>query len=107
MGDRWKGIDISTNGSSRHERQGVGERLGTGLSAIAADGGIDHVRGLPAIFGAVLRNDPNAMVVRDAMLRHGVITRAIGTDTVTFCPPLVTTDTQIDRIVDVFADVLG
>jgi adenosylmethionine-8-amino-7-oxononanoate aminotransferase len=34
------------------------------------------------------------------MLAGGVITRAIGADTLTFCPPLVTTDGQIDRIVD-------
>ena len=38
--------------------------------------------------------------MRDAMLAGGVITRAIGADTLTFCPPLVTTDAQIDRIVD-------
>ena len=30
----------------------------------------------------------------------GVITRAINTDTLTFCPPLVITDEQIDRIVE-------
>jgi adenosylmethionine-8-amino-7-oxononanoate aminotransferase len=47
------------------------------------------------------------MKVRDAMLAAGVITRAIGTDTITFCPPLVTTDEQIDRICDVFASTLA
>ena len=43
------------------------------------------------------------MATRDAMLSNGVITRAIGADTLTFCPPLVTTDAQIDRIVDTLA----
>ena len=43
------------------------------------------------------------MAVRDRMLAAGVITRAIGTDTLTFCPPLVITDEQIDRIVDTLA----
>ena len=43
------------------------------------------------------------MAVRDRMLELGVITRAIGTDTLTFCPPLVITDDQIDRIVDAVA----
>jgi putrescine---pyruvate transaminase len=47
------------------------------------------------------------MAVRDRMLELGVITRAIGTDTVTFCPPLVTTDDQIDRIVDALATALA
>jgi len=37
------------------------------------------------------------------MLAAGVITRAIGTDTLTFCPPLVISDEQIDRVVDVLS----
>ena len=32
-----------------------------------------------------------------------MITRAIGADTLTFCPPLVITDEQIDRVVDALA----
>jgi putrescine---pyruvate transaminase len=40
------------------------------------------------------------MAIRDDMLARGVITRAIGTDTLTFCPPFVITDAQVDRIVD-------
>ncbi len=85
----------------------IGRRLGDGLAAIAADGGIDHVRGLPAMYGVGLRSDQNAMVIRDSMLRRGVITRAIGTDTLTFCPPLVTTDEQLDHIVDALATSLA
>jgi adenosylmethionine-8-amino-7-oxononanoate aminotransferase len=41
------------------------------------------------------------------MLADGVITRAIGTDTCTFCPPLVTTDAEIDRIVDAVAGAVA
>ncbi len=41
------------------------------------------------------------------MAERGVITRAIGADTVTFCPPLVVTDQQIDRIVDALAASVG
>jgi putrescine---pyruvate transaminase len=78
----------------------VGARLGDGLRALAADGAIDHARGDGAVWAAGLRPDQDAVAVRDAMLADGVITRAIGADTVTFCPPLVATDAQIDRIVD-------
>jgi putrescine aminotransferase len=81
----------------------IGQRLGDGLEAIAADGGVDHVRGLPAIYAVGLRQDQNALVIRDEMMRQGVITRPIGTDSLTFCPPLVITDEQIDRIVDALA----
>jgi putrescine---pyruvate transaminase len=79
----------------------VGKRLGDGLLALAADGTIDHARGDGAVWAAGLRPDQDAVAIRDRMLRAGVITRAIGTDTLTFCPPLVITDEQIDRIVDV------
>ncbi len=81
----------------------VGARLGDGLSALAADGVIDHARGDGAVWAAGLRPDQDAMKVRDRMLELGVITRAIGTDTCTFCPPFVTTDAQVDRIVDTLA----
>jgi putrescine aminotransferase len=81
----------------------VGARLGDGLHALAADGVIDHARGDGAVWAAGLRPDQDAPTIRDAMLARGVITRAIGPDTLTFCPPLVTTDDQIDRIVDTLA----
>ncbi len=85
----------------------LGDRLGAGLRALEADGAVDHIRGDVAIFGAQLHEHHNAMRVRDRMLELGVITRAIGTDTVTFCPPFVTTDAQVDRIVDVLATALA
>ncbi len=78
----------------------VGSRLADGLQALAADGVIDHARGEGAMWAAGLRADQNAVAMRDAMLTGGVICRAINTDTLTFCPPLVITDEQIDRIVD-------
>lgn len=81
----------------------VGERLSAGLRALADDGVIDHARGEGAMWAAGLRADQNAMAMRDRMLAGGVITRAINTDTLTFCPPLVITDAQIDRIVDTLA----
>ena len=85
----------------------VGKRLGDGLRALAADGTIDHARGEGAVWAAGLRPDQDGMAIRDRMLGDGVITRAIGTDTLTFCPPLVITDEQIDRIVDVLAASAG
>jgi adenosylmethionine-8-amino-7-oxononanoate aminotransferase len=81
----------------------VGGRLSGGLRALANDGVIDHTRGEGAMWAAGLRADQHAMQVRDRMLDAGVVCRAINTDTLTFCPPLVTTDEQIDRIVDAVA----
>ena len=75
----------------------VGERLGAGLSALAADGTIAEARGVGAVWAAGLAPAHDAVEVRDRMAERGVITRAIGTDTVTFCPPLVVTDQQISH----------
>jgi len=81
----------------------IGDRLGAGLRSLADDGIIDHVRGAGAMFAAGLRSDQNAMTMRDAMFADGVICRALNADSLVFCPPLVTTDAQLDRIVDAVA----
>lgn len=78
----------------------MGAALGDGLQALAADGTIASARGVGAVWAAALQPDHDAAATREAMLDNGVITRAIGTDTLTFCPPLVTTDAQVDRIVE-------
>lgn len=81
----------------------VGARLRNGLEALASDGTIHHARGVGAMWAAGLHPHQNSMTVRDAMLANGVITRAINADSVTFCPPLVITDLQIDQIIDALA----
>ncbi len=81
----------------------IGDRFGAGLRSLADDGIIDHVRGAGAMFAAGLRPDQDAMTMRDAMFADGVICRALNADSLVFCPPLVTTDAQLDRIVDAVA----
>jgi putrescine aminotransferase len=44
--------------------------------------------------------------VRDHLLDQGVITRAVNATTLTWCPPLVITDAEIDRVVDTVAKAL-
>jgi putrescine---pyruvate transaminase len=96
-------LDIIEREGLFGEARRIGDRLGAGLDALAADGAIDHARGEVAVWAAALRPDQDAMAIRDRMLDLGVITRAIGADTLAFCPPLVTTDAQVDRIVDTLA----
>ncbi|MEY2753932.1 MAG: hypothetical protein RJB65_290 [Actinomycetota bacterium] len=79
----------------------VGDRLSSGLRALADDGTVEHVRGLGAMWAVGLHPGQNAMAMRDHMLDHGgVVCRALNADSLLFCPPLVTTDAQVDRIVD-------
>ncbi len=94
-------LDIIENEGLVERAIHVGDRLSDGLRALASDGSIDHVRGVGAVWAAALRPDQNSMEIRDRMLNDsGIIVRALNTDTLTFCPPLVITDEQIDRIVD-------
>jgi adenosylmethionine-8-amino-7-oxononanoate aminotransferase len=82
----------------------VGDRLSTGLQSLADDGVIHHVRGLGAMWAAGLGPDQHAMTMRDHMFEHGgVICRALNADSLLFCPPLVISDEQVDRMVDAIA----
>lgn len=83
----------------------VGERLGTGLRSLAADGVVASVRGVGALYAVTLPEGRAGTAVRDDLLAKGVIVRPIG-DAIAFCPPLVITDAQVDRMVDALADCL-
>ena len=86
----------------------MGARLESGLRSLADDGTIHHVRGLGAMWAAGLHPEQNAMSMRDHMLdQGGVVCRALNADSLLFCPPLVTSDAQIDRIVDAVAAAAG
>jgi putrescine---pyruvate transaminase len=85
----------------------VGERLAAGLHSLLADDLVAEVRGEGAVWAVALQQGVDPVAIRDKVLAHGVITRAVGSDTLTFCPPLVTTDDQLDRIVDSLATVLA
>ena len=100
-----KNLEIIRREGLLERAKHVGARLSDGLRSLASDGVIDHTRGEGAMWAAGLHESQNAMAMRDEMLRRGVITRAINTDTLTFCPPLVITDEQIDRIIDTLAAV--
>ena len=81
----------------------IGVRLGAGLQSIANDGLVDHARGAGAMWAIGTHPDQHADHVRARMLERGVIVRAIADHSVTFCPPLVTTDAQVDQIIDALA----
>lgn len=80
----------------------IGARLSEGLKALAADGRLAGVRGDGAVWAAVVPEGTDPAAVRDRMLERGVITRPIP-PALAFCPPLVATDAEIDRIVDALA----
>lgn len=81
----------------------IGERLEEGLRALQADGMIESFRGLGGIWACDIGRD--AAETRDAFLKRGVITRAIG-NSLAFCPPLIISDEEIGQIFDRLDDAL-
>lgn len=81
----------------------IGERLEEGLRALQADGMIESYRGLGGIWACDIGRD--AAETRDAFLKRGVITRAIG-NSLAFCPPLIISDEEIGQIFDRLDDAL-
>ena len=100
-------IDILENENLLEKSLSIGARLSSGLKSLHDDGLVASVRGEGCVWAIAHHPGTDPVAVRDAMLERGVITRAIGADTNTFCPPFVTTDAQIDQIVDTLVAVLG
>jgi adenosylmethionine-8-amino-7-oxononanoate aminotransferase len=96
-------LEIIEQESLRDRATVIGKRIGDALKALAQDGVIDHARGDGAVWAAGLHATQNNVKIRDRMLELGAITRAINADTNTFCPPLVITDSQLDKLLDAFA----
>jgi putrescine---pyruvate transaminase len=84
----------------------LGARLRAGLDELATAGQVADVRGAGAVHAVGMPAGHRAVEVRDEMLTRGVIPRAIGEDTVSFCPPLVVDEAQVDRCVEVLAEAL-
>jgi adenosylmethionine-8-amino-7-oxononanoate aminotransferase len=81
----------------------VGRRLSEGLISVKDDDLLEEVRGEGAVWAVALHEGQDPVATRDRMMEQGVIARAVGADTLTFCPPLVISDSQIDEIVDAVA----
>jgi len=83
----------------------IGDRMSAGLSALVADGNLSGHRGVGALWAAKLPDGteyPQTVAIRDAMLDAGVVCRPIG-DSLAFCPPLIISDEDIDKVLDVLA----
>ena len=84
----------------------VGKRLEDGLRSLVRDGLLAEVRGDGGLWAAGLLPGRDSVGVRDAMLRGGVIVRAVNPNTIAFCPPLVIGDSEIDRCAQTLRDAL-
>jgi ornithine--oxo-acid transaminase len=84
----------------------VGERLKTGLAAIATPR-VKEVRGRGLMIAVELHADAGgARRVCEALQERGLLAKETHDHTIRIAPPLILTDTQADWIVDQFAAVL-
>jgi putrescine---pyruvate transaminase len=86
--------------------EAIGERLGPGLADLVDEGLLAGVRGVAGMWAGVLPDGVGAVPVRDRMLELGVIARPLGASAIAFCPPLVISDDDVDRCVEVLRDAL-
>ena len=98
-------LDITRNEGLLDRVDKIGDRLAGGLRSLRDDGKVADVRGDGAVW-AVGLDDVDAVAVRDAMLPLGVIARPIGNATISFCPPLVIADEDVDRCVEALETAL-
>ena len=83
-----------------------GERLGAGLDRLASDHpSVKQARGVGLMRGLALEGEAGPVVARarDA----GLLVLTAGPDVVRLLPPLVVTDDQVDRALEVLEGALG
>ncbi|MEM1332242.1 MAG: aminotransferase class III-fold pyridoxal phosphate-dependent enzyme [Actinomycetota bacterium] len=78
----------------------IGARFTAAFDALTADGSIAGHRGVGALRAAIMHGD--ATPARIAMIERGVVCRPIGA-AMAFCPPLTSSDAEIDEMIEVFA----
>ena len=100
-----KNLEIMERENLLERATHVGARIEDGLRALTNDGTLTGYRGAGAIWAGKLPDGMDATAVRDAMIRRGVIARAIP-GVIAFCPPLVITDDELNTVLDVFASVV-
>jgi adenosylmethionine-8-amino-7-oxononanoate aminotransferase len=110
-------IDIMEREGLVERAAAAGARLLERLRGLESRDGVGHVRGLGLMAAVEVVADkatkqlfpPAAGVTQkltDAMLERGLYTRVV-MDCICIAPPLVTTDAEIDRLVEIVGDAIG
>jgi adenosylmethionine-8-amino-7-oxononanoate aminotransferase len=102
-----KAIEITRRENLLARAKHVGARLADGLRELAADGVVDHARGAGALWAVELHEGQDPLQVRLDMEERGVVVRPLPPKTIAFCPPLVITDADVDRCIEVLRTVVA
>lgn len=92
-------LDITESEGLLDRAKQIGARLAPGLQALQREGALADVRGVGGVWGVSVPDGTDPVAVRDRMLDLGVVVRPIAPVTLAICPPLVTTDDELDEVV--------
>ncbi|MDA8392698.1 MAG: aminotransferase class III-fold pyridoxal phosphate-dependent enzyme [Actinomycetota bacterium] len=81
--------------------------LGKGLSTLVDGELVTEVRGDAGVWALGFSPRLDAVAVRNSLLSVGAIARPIGASTLAFCPPLVSTEEQLSRCVEMAGEAIG
>lgn len=96
-------LDILAGENLLGEAPRIADALATGLGSLVDGEHVTSARGAGGMWAIELGDRLDAVAVRDRMLDGGVIARPLGAKALAFCPPLVITGDQLERIVEVTA----
>ena len=100
-------LDITEREGLAERARQIGERLVPQLERLRADGLVEDVRGLGALWAVNVPQGVDPVRVRDRMLAAGVIVRPIAPATLAMCPPLVIGNADLDAIPAAMRIALG
>jgi adenosylmethionine-8-amino-7-oxononanoate aminotransferase len=83
----------------------IEDKLGNAFRALAGQGRVSDVRGTGGMWAIGVPAGSHEVDLAADLLERGIISRAVP-NSLTFCPPLVITDDQLDAVVDAVNDVI-
>ena len=101
-----KCLEITEKEGLMEQAVRIGDQLEAGFKALAAEDLIAEERGEVAVRAVRLHPDQDAVAVRDKMLEGGAIARPVPENALAYCPPLVTTESQVDHLVETLTNAI-
>jgi acetylornithine/N-succinyldiaminopimelate aminotransferase len=96
-------LDVMEREDVPRRAAAAGKRLTAGLLAVD---GVVSVRGAGLLLGAEMAAEKAAGPIASTCLERGLVVNAVTPTVVRFAPPLLVTDADIDRAVQIFSEVV-
>jgi 4-aminobutyrate aminotransferase len=86
----------------------MGDRLRAGLERVADDiAEVRDIRGMGLMLGVEFTDHAHAEAVQEAAFQRGLLTLECGESSLRFSPPLIVTEADVDRAIEIVGQALG